>query len=331
MRSRWALLRWARVALGLGLLGLLLSRVQLRELTLLARSGDRGALALALGLLFAANPLLQTLRLHVLVSRYTRSLGLSFEVFSVGSFFNLTLPSNVGGDAVKLLYLKRMQAQSWGAPFALLALHRVTGMAVLLLAAAIYAGCDPQRMSAALHAAHLQAHFPPRLAAFGGGLLLLGGLGWLALSAGRRRHIVDGARRFGSDCATALLEIGARATVELLLLTVAFHALRLAAFYLLVGATGQHVAPLDLLIVLAVTALAGVVPLSVGGLGLMEGAVSITLGMFGVGASAALFAALANRAVLLVGAAIGGVLYITSRERVARGPSARAGKEERPR
>ncbi|MFI5308208.1 MAG: UPF0104 family protein, partial [Polyangiales bacterium] len=64
-------------------------------------------------------------------------------------------------------------------------------------------------------------------------------------------------------------------------------------------------------------AVAGVLPLSVGGLGLMEGAVSITLGWFGVSASAALATALVQRVVLLAGAAIGSVFYFQSRDTTA--------------
>jgi hypothetical protein len=45
----------------------------------------------------------------------------------------------------------------------------------------------------------------------------------------------------------------------------------------------------------------------------MEGAISVTLVMFGVSEAAAIGAALANRMVLLVSAAIGGVVYLASR------------------
>jgi uncharacterized membrane protein YbhN (UPF0104 family) len=312
-------LRGARVALGVGLLALLCTRVRPQELATLAREGDGGQLALALGLLFAANPLIQTLRLHVLVVRYTKSLAVTFEVFSVGAFFNLMLPSNVGGDAVKLLYLKRLRAENWGGPFALLMLHRFTGMMVLLVGAAVYAVVSHARIAVLLADARVQAHVPVSALALAGGAALVGLLGWLALSPRYRERIGGPVRRFAAECGRALVEVGARATAELLLLTVAFHFIRMVAFYLLVAATGQHIGLLDLLIVLAATAVAGVVPLSVGGLGLMEGAVSLTLGLFGVAPSAALVAALANRAILLAGAGIGGVLYVTSRgDRAAR-------------
>jgi len=57
-----------------------------------------------------------------------------------------------------------------------------------------------------------------------------------------------------------------------------------------------------------------VIPISVGGLGLMEGAISVTLGLFGVSQGAAFAAAAANRLVMWLGAAIGGLVYLGSRD-----------------
>jgi len=318
--SRQSLLRFLRVALGVGLLALLCTRVKPSELALLLRHANAGEVALALALLFLANPILQTLRLHVLVARFTQSVWTSFEVYSVGSFFNLMLPSNVGGDAVKLLYLKRMRAESWAAPFVLLLLHRFTGMIALLLGAGCYVLADHTRLLGLMQHARVEAHVPTRALEAAALLILLLAFGWLVLAPRHRTAVAGVARRFSSDCGQALAMVGARAASELVLLTLAFHFVRMLAFYFLVRATGQEIALLDLLIVLAATAVAGVLPLSVGGLGLMEGAVSITLGWFGVSATAALVAALANRVVLLAGAGIGGLFYLAARKAEPQAP-----------
>jgi len=315
--SRANVLRALRLLLGLGLLGWLCTRVPSHELATLARKTDGGQLALALVLLFVANPFVQTLRLHVLVARYTERLWTSFEVYAVGSFFNLTLPSNVGGDAVKLLYLKRMRAENWAAPFVLLLLHRFTGIMLLLVAAAGYALASHARFAALMREARIEAHVPAGLLVAAVAASVLCVLGFFALSTTVRARVLCFARKFLADCGQALLLVGARGAMALLALTVGFHFLRMLAFSVLVSATGQHVELLDLLIVLAFTAVAGMLPLSVGGLGLMEGAVSVTLGWFGVSESAALATALAQRLVLLLGAAIGGVFYVAARGRRA--------------
>jgi len=311
-----ALWTWLRVLLGLGLLALLVSRVNPTEYAALVRGGDRGQLALGLALLFLAFPVLQALRLHPLIARYTQSLAATFVVFMVGAFFNTMLPSNVGGDAVRLLYLKRMRAENWGGPFAMLMLHRAAAMGVLLLAAGVHAALNAPRLARVLAAVELDSGFaaqlrPATVIAALLGLLLLAVVAWVL--AGRfRARIAARVRRFAADCWAAVREVGWAAAALLLALTALFHFTRMLAFYLLIRATGESIALFDLLPVLAATALAGVVPLTVGGLGLMEGAISMTLTVFGVAETAAIAAAIANRAVLLVSAAIGGVVYVAS-------------------
>ena len=311
-----ALWTWLRVAFGVGLLALLISKVELAEYGALLRGGDHQLIALGVGLLVLAFPVLQALRLHPLVARYTESLGSTFVVFMVGAFFNTMLPSNVGGDAVRLLYLKRMRAQTWGGPFAMLMLHRAMAMGVLLIAAVVHGALNAHRLAGVLSAVAVDARFmermrPTTLIAGAVGLLLALVVAWVL--AGRfRAKIVARARRFATECWDALRELGWGAASLAIALTLLFHLVRMLAFYVLLRGAGQSIALFDLLPVLAATALAGVVPLTVGGLGLMEGAISVTLPLFGVDASAAVAAALANRAVLLVSAAIGGVVYVVS-------------------
>jgi uncharacterized membrane protein YbhN (UPF0104 family) len=308
--------RWLKVALGVGLLAFIASRVDPKELAQLLREGDPAQLALGFGLLYLANPVLQALRLHVLVSGYTQSLWVTFKIFFVSAFFNVMLPSNIGGDAIRLMYLRRLRAESWGGPVALLAMHRVTGLLVLLIAAG---GCALLRLphiAAVLRAAHVQTHLPWQVLAGGAACAAVGVVAWFALSAPIRVRAGAIIAKFLGECRQALREIGRANMALLLLLTAAFHAVRMLAFYVLVRYAGQHVDALDLLFVLAATALAGVVPITVGGLGLMEGAIGATLALFGVGPGAAFAVAAANRLVMLASSATGGLVYLRSRDTV---------------
>jgi uncharacterized membrane protein YbhN (UPF0104 family) len=308
MPGRGALFRWLRVAFGLALLGLLIARVDPSEYRGFLERGDPRQLALGLGLLLLAFPVLQALRLHPLVARYTGSLRTTFAVFMVGAFFNTMLPSNVGGDAVRLLYLRRMRADNWGGPFAMLMLHRASGMGVLLVAAVVHGIVEHQRLSRVLSGVELSLSGPSLWALALVGLAACAALGrWLARSG---HPLARRLRTFLADCWRATSEVGLASTLLLLVLTACFHLVRMLAFVVLVRYTGQSIGFWDLLPVLTATALAGVVPLTVGGLGLMEGAISVTLALFGVGEAAAVATALANRAVLLVSAAIGGVVYV---------------------
>lgn len=312
---RSKMLRWARLSLGLLLLLLLLSRVDGREIAELMRKGDARELALGIGLLVLANPVLQVLRLHVLIARYSQRLATSFKLFLVGAFFNLMLPSNVGGDAVKLLYLRRMNAENWAAPFTLLLLHRVTGMVSLLLAAAGYALIEHERFIAMLRRSQVDAHIPldARLLVVGVVVVAALVLGWRLLSADTRARLTAKLVQFSRDCGSALARVGVARALALLALTVAFHLVRMAAFCVLVAYAGERLAFADSLIVLAATAVAGVIPITVGGLGLMEGAVSVTLLLYGVSAQAGVVVAVANRVVLLLGAGLGGIVNLTFR------------------
>jgi uncharacterized membrane protein YbhN (UPF0104 family) len=307
-------LRWLKVALGVGLLAFIATRVDPQELRQLLREGDGGLLLLGFALLYLANPILQALRLHVLVAGYTRSVWVTFKIFFVSAFFNVMLPSNVGGDAIRLVYLRKLRADSWGGPVALLLMHRATGMLVLLLAAGLCALLRFSHIASVLGAAHVQSHVPWPWLAAALGCAVAALFGWLFLSARIRTRAAALAGTFLGEFRVALGEIGAGNMALLLLLTVAFHAVRVAAFYALVRYAGQHVDVFDLLIVLAATALAGVVPVTVGGLGLMEGAIGATLALFGVGPGAAFAVAAANRLVMLASSATGGLVYLRSRE-----------------
>jgi glycosyltransferase 2 family protein len=313
--SGW--LRWLKLAVGVGLLAFLVSRVDPRELAQLLRQGDARQLALGLGLLLLANPIMQALRLHVLVVRYTERLAVTLKIFFVSAFFNSMLPSNLGGDAIRLVYLRQLRADNWGGPFALLLLHRASGMLVLLLTAGVYGLVQHQRLAAALRVGHIDKRAPLPALGLAALLLALAALGWFALSSQQRSRLSARLRGFAANSVQALAQVGAKVALELLVLTLAFHFTRMLGFYVIVRYAGESVALWDLSIVLAVTAIAGVIPITAGGLGLVEGAISITLALYGVSEGAALAVAIANRLVLLAGAAAGGLVYLGVRDRTS--------------
>jgi uncharacterized membrane protein YbhN (UPF0104 family) len=306
-------MRWLKVAVGLGLLAFIVTRVDPRELAQLLRRGDSRQLALGVGLLFLANPIMQALRLHVLVARYTERLAVTLKIFFVSAFFNSMLPSNLGGDAIRLVYLRQLRADNWGGPFALLLLHRASGMATLLLGAGAYAVLQRERLAAVLRNGQIETRVPVETVGLGALLLLVLGLAFFALSSQKRARLIGRLRGFAANCAQALSQVGLLVALQLLVLTLAFHFTRMLAFYVIVHYAGESVGLWDLSIVLAVTALAGVIPITAGGLGLVEGAISMTLALYGVSEGAALAVAIANRLVLLAGAAAGGLVYLAVR------------------
>lgn len=320
-RARTTLRRrlWAagQVAIGIGLLVWLLRGVELDELRALLANGDRAGLAAGFALLLSALPLLQALRLHVLVVPYTRRLATSFEVFFVGAFFNNFLPSNLGGDAVRLLYLRRIATSNWGGPLAMLLLHRASSFAVLLAGAFVSLPLRRHALAGAFRGSSAPAWLAPvALAAVGA--VALGVVALVALPRVRER-LWALARRLGSESLAALRQTTPRALGGLLVLSILFHAARMLGVIAVLGALGQSVHALDVVIALAVSGFAVVLPLSVGGLGVMEGALSVTLVAFGVSGTAAIAVALVNRTVLLLNAAMGGLVYLASRRALRAG------------
>lgn len=305
--------RIVKVGIGVALLAWLLASVDFAELAAIARQGDPGLLALGLLMMVLSLPVFQAWRLHVLIDTYTQTWATTLRVFFVGAFFNNVLPSNVGGDAVRLVYLQRMRGGNWGAPLALLMLHRLSGIGVILAVAAAYVAFAGNRTIEALGGIGVAAQAVWMIV---GAVVLAALLGIAALFMpdALRAKVVGRARKFLGDFVTGWREVSGPALVWLVVLTVGFHATRLLGFLYVVRYMGQDVGFGELIIVMAVTAVLAIVPVTVGALGVMEGSITLMLGAFGVSHPAAVAVALANRMVLLLSALIGGIVYVSERK-----------------
>jgi uncharacterized protein (TIRG00374 family) len=313
-----------KVAFGLGLLAWTVSGIRLGELAALAREGDLLDLALGVGSLLVAMLYFQWSRLHLLIKGYTDGIATSLKIFYVGALFNNVLPSNIGGDAIRLMYLKSLRAENWGAPFMLLLLYRASGFALLVLGGMIYVLFEHDRLIGLLEAQHVFVSFGARVWVIAGALALIAlGVGvWLL------RRLSDRVRArmmgFIRNCQGALAQLSRADVVQLVVQTLLFHGFRLLSFYYLILYLGQHVSLWDLVFVISATAIVAVLPVTIAGLGVIEGSISLTLAMYGVTTSSAVAIALVNRAVMLFLAAIGGVVYLTSRGDVVQSKLPRA-------
>jgi uncharacterized membrane protein YbhN (UPF0104 family) len=302
-------LRLLRPVIGLGLLAWLLSSINLAELANLAVAGRPEILVAAAGALFVSL-FFQALRLHILVRRLTASFMDSMRLFLVGMAFNNVLPSAVGGDAVRLMYLRKMRPGGLAAPLGLLLVHRVSGLVVLLVAAAAVAGSRADVVSRVLSWRSVvpAVWWAALVAALVAGLAVL-------LAGPLRKRV----RKAVANARAAIAELAVVDWINLLVFTVAFHGLRLVALSLGVEYFGSQVEAVEVVLVLAIVAVVSLLPISVGGLGLVEGSIALTLTAFGVPAPAAAGVALLNRLVLLVVAGMGGIVYAL--DRPATGPS----------
>jgi uncharacterized protein (TIRG00374 family) len=125
----------AKLGISLTLLGYLFSTTDLAALLQRVRTGDTLLLALAVGL-YAGMLVLSTWRWHVLLQAqgYASSLRNLSASYLVATFFNNFLPSNIGGDLVRVRDSSRITG-STTASLAVVAVDRILGFGALYLLA----------------------------------------------------------------------------------------------------------------------------------------------------------------------------------------------------
>jgi uncharacterized protein (TIRG00374 family) len=118
-------------------------------------------------------------------------------------------------------------------------------------------------------------------------------------------------REFALKLWSIIGNLSARTLVNQLVLTFGFHALRITAIYFLVLCVGGVIAWHQIIFIVSVVAFVSLLPVSIGGLGLREGALAGGLVFMGVDPNAAIAVALFNLLVVWLKAAIGGVLLLS--------------------
>jgi uncharacterized protein (TIRG00374 family) len=313
-----------KMLFGLGVLAWIAWHLELSKLLALARRGEPLHFALGVGFMIVAMLGLQWTRLHLLIKSYTPNLATSLKIFFVGALFNNFLPSNIGGDAVRLMYLKNLRGEGWGTPFTLLIMYRLSSFVLLVVGGLIYVGFEHERLTALLRVHHLLVELRTTTWLLGAALMLA----LIAAGFALRRRLsarLQGRVAESVRAVRAAFELLSRADAfSLLVQTVLFHACRMLSFYFLVRYMGQLVALWDLVFVISATAVISVLPVTVAGLGVMEASITGLLVMYGVELSCAGAVAFVNRAVLMLSAAIGGVIYLRSSEQRGAQPTAAA-------
>src|ERR1019366_5767421 len=74
--------------------------------------------------------------------RFERTMPQYFSYYLIGMYFNLSLPTSVGGDVVRVVYLNGNEGRKWAA-FASVALERLNGLLVLIAVACVGALIAP--------------------------------------------------------------------------------------------------------------------------------------------------------------------------------------------
>ncbi len=305
--------RALRVLVTLLLLAFVLSQVDMRELTALARSVDVRLILLGYGL-HLAMIVLNAWRWQILVRAQGAILRIPRLVsyYFVGMFFNTFTPTSIGGDVARVLDLSKHTGRRSTA-FASILVERVVGLLVLL----------PVSLAGlAFSYPHLNGGRAPFL--YLEGLLVAVLAATVAfLEVERARALLDRIPLVGRIVSRPAIQRRVASVQEALDVYRGKRGVLSAAFWISVASRGIWIlscytfgralgigAPIaSYFLVIPLVEVARMVPISLSGLGIREGAIVVLFSFFGVASSAALGLSILVYAPFLVNGLIGGLVY----------------------
>jgi uncharacterized protein (TIRG00374 family) len=232
-----------------------------------------------------------------------------YAYYSIGKFFNLVLPTSMGGDVVRMYQLSRYTGQK-NTAVASVFVERFTGVVTLVIIAIIAVVINLKIFNEVWLTVGL---------AIGAGIL--GIIIWFILD---KRPLSFISQLFGNKVAIlgkiftkigkirkAVLEYknDKKALLWALINSLIFQFLAVVNVWVSALAFGSEISFVSMLVAVPVILFIMNLPFSIGGIGLMEFAYTFTLALFGASASLALSTALLIRAKSLLDAFIGGILY----------------------
>jgi uncharacterized membrane protein YbhN (UPF0104 family) len=236
------------------------------------------------------------LRIH----RVFYSLRTLSAYYFVAIFFSNFLPSSIGGDGYRIYKTLDNDRGKTSAVVAVL-MERLTGIGVLLVLGFL--------------AAQMLPHTPKGVSLAVGVIAACTLVGpwaaWFLRSRlpGKLRGMTDSLAEHAGDYVKRL-----RLTLAVVVLSVVFHLLLAFAYYLAIRNAGNYEAGLlELLVALAVSNLVAVLPISINGIGVFEGAFMYLLWQYGVPYEVSAIPMILNRVLLVPLSAIGAALYFGAR------------------
>ena len=241
--------------------------------------------------------------------------GRAIRYSFAAAFFNQTLPSTVGGDAMRVWLLGRADRQ-WKRAVYSVFVDRAAGVGFLSV---VVAACLPWSLELIVAP---EGRAAVMLIGFGGvaGLVIGLALGF----------VTPGERLAAWRLARLLLEIGGSARAALLdgsrglaiaILSIVIHLLTVVATWCLAHAIAISPDALSLLILIPPVMLISMIPISIGGWGIRESAMMVAFGYAGIESSQALTVSVLLGVGTLAVGMVGGVIWLAERN------PARAGRE----
>lgn len=308
-RAGWA--GTVRLLLGIVLLGSLLAFVDLRRLRMIVAGADGPLLGAALAVACGANVFIEALRFRTAFAGWGLSYGAALRITLASLFVGSFTPGAVGTELYKLYAVHRRE-QGIVRSFVNLGFLRIIG------AAAVLATAFGAWLTSAEGFGEIRDRITWRWPAGAAPILVIGGaaltvLALLVLAAGRAR-LAPRLREAWRQGKEGVAELRLRTVGELMALSLGIALLRGLSLALLVRSVGESARFGDLLVVVAFSVLASMLPISPAGLGVQEGILAGFLVLLRIPLPAAVAIALLNRALLWLFAACGGLVLAAWRK-----------------
>ncbi|MHB1486810.1 MAG: lysylphosphatidylglycerol synthase transmembrane domain-containing protein [Acidimicrobiales bacterium] len=304
-----------RVVVSLAMLAILMSRLDLSRIIPAQRHYTAALIALAL-VATTVGMVLSALRWRLVLCalELPTKIRTAIRLYLAGLFVGNFLPSTVGGDLVRIMRLPTATGERSG-PFASVVLERMTGWVVLPVITLATLRINPGLL-------HLGSASRVAVLVSTGTLVLLMGILTAAghpRLGGRLTH-ADGWARFLGAIHLGLVRFRhrPRAAFSILGVSFAYQLVVAAGVYVAAGALDLHLSVTAVLAFMPAVAIVSVVPLTIGGLGIREGAFVLFLHPLGVSTSQAIALGLMVYAMNLTVSLLGApALAFTKAPRVA--------------
>ncbi len=227
--------------------------------------------------------------------RFERSVKQLSAFYLIGMYFNLLLPTSVGGDVVRVWYLDAGSGRRLAA-FASVFLERLNGLLLLIFVACVGVVCSPVPL-------------PLWISAAVWGIAVCAALGLSSLPLLSRWRLLPAKRQEQMRSFVQILK-EPRALAEATLLSLFVQVSNIVVVWLISQALGLDVAFSYFWVLVPMVTLLTLLPISVNGMGVREGGTALFLAPLGVPESGSVTLSFLWFAVFLAVSVMGSFVYL---------------------
>jgi len=218
----------------------------------------------------------------------------------VSGFWGAFFPSGIGADGIKLLYLKEELKSNWKKILKVIVIERVYGLSLFFMYISVFAALNYEKLL--MYFGHLELKISNTAVVFMAGAIVV----MLLLVIYKRSKMAGIGQYFNIFS----LDTNLYQVAYIYIVTFVFQAFRVTCLYLLTNVYSSNISIFDVGFVLSITAVLSMLPISIGAIGVREGAISIGLILFGLNKEAAIAISIMFRIIITLETVIGGFLYV---------------------